>query len=115
VAKFKSLNIWWVAYLIAIGEGLNFDISGLFLTLLQVFANGRIPGLPASTVKMSDAILLEVYAAVLKISDNPGECAMDVSVNVAGVAISKKIINFILSMIGAPKSKTFGGFRLGWA
>ena len=115
MAKGKTLNIWNIAYLIAIGEGLNFDVSGLFLTALQIFANGRIPGLPTSNMKISDAVLLEAYDAVLKISTNPAECAMDVGVNVFGVKLSKTIVNAGLSFLHAPKSRKVGDFTLRWA
>jgi len=115
MAEIKGFNIWWLAYLYSIGEGLSFNVGELLLTLIQIFANGRIPGIPVSDINMIDAVLLEAYQAVLKITDNPSKCALDISVNVLGTSISRKAIKALLKMFNAPQSKVIGGFRLGWA
>ena len=107
MAKTRTLNIWWLAYLIAVGEGLSFNITQILLDMILAF-QGQDVDIPAS-------VLAEAYDAVTKIATDPARCAFDITVNVGGVHISRMITNAFLTIIGAPKSKKFGDIRVVWA
>ena len=104
----KTLSFKQIAYVIAVCEGLSFDIDKIIEVLLGVFTGTQnTSGLPA-------IIIQEIYDVFKKLKNDPFGAAIDTGTNVAVVYASFKALAFLLRAIGAPQSKTIGGITVRW-
>jgi hypothetical protein len=109
MAKGKTLSLWTIAYVFAVAEGLKFDIDLIAEQIILVF-------LGESDGKMIGAqVMTEIADAARAIKSDPAGTAMACGFNVFGVYMSRKVLQILLKAIGAPRSKTIGGYTVSWA
>ena len=104
----KSINFKQIAMVIAVAEGLSFDVDQILAALFDIFAGGSTAGVPQQ-------IIQEAYDAFQSLAKDPLGTAVNVGTNVAVVYASFKALGWLLSAIGAPKSKKVGGITVRWA
>jgi len=104
----KSINFKQIAMVIAVMEGLSFDVDQIIAALFQVFSGGSVAGLP-------EQIIQEAYDAFQSLAKDPLGTAVNVGTNVAVTYASFKALAWFLSLIGAPHSKKVGGIIVRWA
>ena len=104
----KTLSFKQIAYVIAVCEGLSFDIDAILDVLLGVFQGTR------TTAGLPDQMIKEIYDVFKKLKNDPFGAAVDTGTNVAVVYASFKALAFLLKAIGAPQSKTIGGITVRW-
>jgi len=105
----KSINFKQIAYVLAVAEGLTFDVDQIILDLYDVFVNKA----PASVIFAG--LMTEIYDVFKALAQDPFGTGVAIGTNVAIVYASFKALAFILGAIGAPKSKKIGGITVRWA
>jgi hypothetical protein len=109
MAKGRTLNLWDIAYVFAVAEGLSFDIDTILTQIVEVMMGTRA----ASTI--SAQLMTEVYDVVNAIKTDPAGTAIQCGINVGGVYLSRKVLSTLFSALGVPKSKKMGGITVRWA
>ena len=103
----KSLSFKDIAYVIAVAEGLSFDVEEILAAI-----GGAFLGQPSGNIAAT--VIQEIYDAFVKITEDPLQAGIDVGTRVAVVYASFKILKMVLGVMGAPQSKKIGGITVRW-
>ena len=106
--KGKTLNLKKIALVMAVAEGLSFDIDQILAVLFDAFMGNPVGDIGAQIIK-------EAYDVFQKISKEPLQTGIDIGTKVAVVYASFKALAWLLEMFGAPKSIKIAGITVRWA